>query len=57
MYNPWYTQNETFVGPLGTNNELTLDVNAFLKYTQLVKSSQNWKTHSCLLYTSPSPRD
>lgn len=46
MYNPWYTQNETFVGPLGTNNELTLDVNAFLKYTQLVKSSQNWKTHS-----------
>lgn len=46
MYNPWYTQNETHVGPLGTNNELTLDVNAFLKYTQLVKSSQNWKAHS-----------
>lgn len=46
MYNPWYTQNETHVGPLGINNELTLDVNAFLKYTQLVKSSQNWKSRN-----------
>lgn len=39
MFNAWYTNNETYVGPLSRNNELTLDVKAFLSYAQHIKSS------------------
>lgn len=41
MFNPWYVQNETLVGPLTPRNELTLDLKSFLDYAQLVKSNQN----------------
>lgn len=41
MFNPWYTNNETYVGPLTPDNELTLDVKQFLRYAQHVKSSSN----------------
>lgn len=41
MFNPWYTNNETYVGPLTPKNELTMDVKQFLRYAQHMKSSSN----------------
>lgn len=41
MYNAWYRNNETLVGPLTESNELTLDMRAFLDYARQVKSSSN----------------
>jgi len=40
-FNPWYTCNEVEVGPLGENNELTLSVSEFQRYTHSVKSHKH----------------
>lgn len=44
MFNPWYRCNEVDVGPLGENNELTLDVREFQRYTNLIKSQKRAST-------------
>lgn len=40
MFNPWYSADEVDVGPLGENNELTLGVEDFIRYTNLIKSKK-----------------
>lgn len=41
MFNAYYTNNETYVGALNVNNELTLSVDNFLQYARHVKSTNN----------------
>ncbi|KAK2574870.1 hypothetical protein KPH14_013093, partial [Odynerus spinipes] len=40
MFDPWYESSAIDVGPIGENNELSLDVRTFMKYVSAVKSQK-----------------